>query len=222
MEPKVEMRVLELLCSRLCHELISPVSAVNNGMELLGDGGADMLEEVSELIAQSAAEASSRLQFYRVAYGLGGAEAPAISLAEARRLLNGLVREGKVRLEWPMDATAQGTDGGLGKRGMKLLLNALALGIDTLPRGGTLAVAIDAPPGHGATLTASGKGARIEAATLGALTGELDAGGLSARNVHGYFTARVAEGCEARIATRADAPDIVVIRLDLPAGADAV
>ncbi len=219
MKPTVEMRVLELVCSRLCHELISPVSAVNNGMELLADGGADMLEEVSELIAASAAEAGGRLQFYRVAYGLGGAEAPAISLGEARRLAGGLVRDGKVRLDWPQDAGAAGSDGGLGKRGMKLLLNALALGIDTLPRGGTLAVALDAAPAAGVTLTATGKGARIEAATLGALAGELGPDALTARNVHGYFTARVAEAAGGRIETQADRPDTVTIRLVLPAPA---
>ena len=217
MEPKLEMRVLELVCSRLCHELISPVSAVNNGMELLSDGGADLLEEVSDLIASSAAEASGRLQFYRVAYGLGGgAEAPAISLGEARRLVTGLAGDGKIRFEWPDDTGESGSDGRLGKRGMKLLLNALALGIDTLPRGGSLAVAIDASPGCGATLTCMGKGARIEPATLGALTGELGVAALTARNVHAYFTARVAEGCDGRIETRIETPDTVVIRLLLP------
>ncbi len=217
MGPTVEMRVLELVCSRLCHELISPVSAVNNGMELLSDGGADMLEEVSDLIASSAAEAAGRLQFYRIAYGLGGAEAPPISLSEARRLVGGLVRDGKVQLDWPAETGESGSDGGLGKGGMKLLLNALALGLDALPRGGRLAVAVEAAPARGATLTAAGKGARIEAATLGALAGELEPRALTARNVHGYFTARVAEAAEGRIETDVGRPDTVVIRLVLPA-----
>lgn len=219
MEPKVEMRVLELVCSRLCHELISPVSAVGNGMELLSDGGADMLEEVSDLIASSAAEAAARLQFYRVAYGLGGAEAPAISLDEARRLTGGLIRDGKVRLDWPEGTAERGTDGGLGKGGMKLMLNALVLGIDALPRGGVLSVAFDAPPVRGVTLTATGKGARFEAPTLGALTGELEVPSLTARNIHAYFTARVAEACGGSVETRTDPPETVVIRLSWPAAA---
>jgi histidine phosphotransferase ChpT len=72
MEPKIELRVLELLCSRLCHDLISPVMAVNNGIELLADDEGDMGADIRDLLTLSAGSAAARLQFYRIAYGLGG------------------------------------------------------------------------------------------------------------------------------------------------------
>jgi histidine phosphotransferase ChpT len=212
MDSKVELRVLELVCSRLCHELISPVTAVNNGMELVADGGADMLVEVSELISSSASEASGRLQFYRIAYGLGGNDAPPISLGEAKRLTEGLVQDGKVSLAWP--AGEAGSDGGLGRRGMKLLLNALVMGIDALPRGGKLSVSLD-PASRAITLLAAGKGARVEAASLDALLRTLAPEALTARNVHAYFTALMAEAAAAKIDVKPEA-DQVAIRISLP------
>jgi histidine phosphotransferase ChpT len=186
---QVELRVLELICSRLCHELISPVTAINNGMELVADGGADMLVEVSDLLTGSAAEASGVLQFYRIAYGLGGQDAPPISLGEAKRLTEGLVRDGKVKLDWTVGEA--GSDGGLGRRGMKLLLNVLVMGIDALPRGGTLAIRLESGA-PGVTLESVGTGARIEAASREAYTHAAAVDALTARNVHAYFTSLVA------------------------------
>ncbi len=69
-----EIDVMELLCSRLCHELISPVSAINNGIELMADETGDGLAERTNLMGYSAVQASERLQFYRMAYGRGGGE----------------------------------------------------------------------------------------------------------------------------------------------------
>ena len=95
MESKIELRVLELLCSRLCHDLISPVMAVNNGMELMEDDSGDMSDDIRDLLAVSAAAAASRLQYYRIAYGLGGQNAAPVGLPEAGRLTRGLIEEGK-------------------------------------------------------------------------------------------------------------------------------
>ncbi len=208
---QIDLRVLELVCSRLCHELISPVTAVNNGMELVADGGADMLVEVTDLLTNSAAEASASLQFYRIAYGLGGQDAPPISLGEAKRLTDGLLRDGKVKLVWTV--AEAGSDGGLGRRGMKLLLNALVIGIDALPRGGTLAVQLDAAT-HGVTIEASGTGARIEAASREAYTHAIAVDALTARNVHAYFTSLIAAEAGGAL-EMAEEPNRVTLRLKL-------
>jgi histidine phosphotransferase ChpT len=208
---QIELRVLELACSRLCHELISPVTAVNNGMELVADGGTDMLVEVSDLLTNSAAEASGVLQFYRIAYGLGGQDAPPISLGEAKRLTEGLLRDGKVKLDWTV--AEAGSDGGLGRRGMKLLLNVLVMGIDALPRGGTLAVRLDAA-GPGVTIEASGTGARIEAASREAYTHAIAVDALTARNVHAYFTSLIAVDSGGTL-EMAEEPNRVTLRLKL-------
>ena len=208
---QVELRVLELICSRLCHELISPVTAINNGMELVADGGADMLVEVSDLLTGSAAEASAVLQFYRIAYGLGGQDAPPISLGEAKRLTEGLVREGKVKLDWIV--AEPGSDGGLGRRGMKLLLNALVMGIDALPRGGTLAVRLESAP-RGVTIESAGTGARIEAASREAYAHAVAVDALTARNVHAYFTSLVAADAGGTL-EMTEEPNRVTLRLKL-------
>lgn len=209
MATQIELRVLELVCSRLCHELISPITAVNNGMELVADGAADMLYEVTELLTHSAAEASGVLQFYRIAYGLGGQDAPPISLGEAKRLTEGMLREGKVKLAWTVGEA--GSDGGLGRRGMKLLLNALVMGIDALPRGGTLAVNLD-QPARAVAIEAAGTGARIEAASRDAYAHAIGVDALTARNVHAYFTSLVAADAGGTLAM-VEAPDRVTLRL---------
>ena len=211
MAEKVDLRVLELICSRLCHELISPVTAVNNGMELVADGGADMLYEVSELLTSSAAEASACLQFYRIAYGLGGQDAPPISLGEAKRLTEGVLRQGKVTLTWTLGEL--GSDGGLGRRGMKLLLNALVMAMDALPRGGKLTVTMD-PAARAAVLESAGTGARVEAASRDALARAIPVEALTARNVHAYFTSLVAAAAGGTLEI-AEEPDRVVLRLSL-------
>ncbi|MSP89576.1 MAG: hypothetical protein EXQ92_12320 [Alphaproteobacteria bacterium] len=79
----MDQRVLELLMSRVCHDLISPVGAVVNGVELIEDGGADMTDDAMALIAKSARQASRRLQFFRMAYGAAGSGGDR-SLADAR------------------------------------------------------------------------------------------------------------------------------------------
>ena len=72
MSSTIEFCVLELLCSRLCHDLICPVMAVNNGMELMAVDPGDMSDDIRDLLTTAAETAAARLQFYRIAYGLGG------------------------------------------------------------------------------------------------------------------------------------------------------
>src|ERR1700683_3650474 len=95
----VDFRVLELLCGRLCHELVSPVGAINNGVELLDDDDPDFVKEAIGLIGQSARKAGQRLQFYRFAYGTSGAGGGGAAAGGGERSL-GLRDGGKVRCEW--------------------------------------------------------------------------------------------------------------------------
>src|SRR5690242_18339954 len=101
----VEMRVVELLNSRLCHELVSPVGAINNGVELLGEEDPDFVRDAIQLIGQSARKASQRLQFYRFAYGTNvSASAGASAPPSGRDLSLGLFEETKVRCDWQAGA----------------------------------------------------------------------------------------------------------------------
>ena len=131
MSVTVDFRVLELLCGRLCHELISPVGAINNGVELLDEDDPEFVKEAMTLIGQSARRAGQRLQFYRFAYGTAGGSGSAV---DARELVQGLLEGGKVRCVWPAEASA------LEPPWQRLALNMLVLAFEMLPRGGTVTI----------------------------------------------------------------------------------
>lgn len=123
-----------LLCSRLCHDLMSPVGALNNGIELLGDEtDPEMREKCLELLGDSARATANKLKFFRLAFGAGGGFAEEIDTAEARATLEGLFgAEGKVELGWVVESDK------LPKGAIKLLLNLALLAGDALVRGGRL------------------------------------------------------------------------------------
>ena len=98
MKTDLDIRVVELLCSRLCHELISPVGAINNGVELIEEMGAEMADEAIGLIAHSADQASRRLRLLRLAYGTAGSDKS--GLAEAAQAAEGYFAGSKIKLEW--------------------------------------------------------------------------------------------------------------------------
>jgi histidine phosphotransferase ChpT len=125
-----------LLCSRLCHDLMSPVGALNNGIELLADEtDADMREKCTELLADSARATANKLKFFRLAFGAGGGFGEEIDTAEARAVLEGLFgAEGKIELGWVVEGEK------LPKGAVKLLLNLALLAGDALVRGGRLDV----------------------------------------------------------------------------------
>ncbi|MPY70404.1 MAG: histidine phosphotransferase [Alphaproteobacteria bacterium] len=186
-ERQIPVRVAELLCSRLCHDLISPVAALNNGMELLAEDPADMIGDVADLLAFSAGQASARLQFYRVAYGLGGGEAAALSLPDAARLVRGMAEPGKLELDWPAEPGES-----IGRDATKLVLNLAALGIEALPRGGRLRVEITRGELLTLSVTGEGVGAGLREEVAAALDPAAGAHGLTARSVQGWFTAWLA------------------------------
>ena len=99
----IDIRVLELLCSRICHDLISPVTAINNGMELLDDDPGDMLEDIRDLLMNSASEGTGKLQYFRLAYGLGGDPDGEIGIGSAADLTVRLEKHEKSSITWPAD-----------------------------------------------------------------------------------------------------------------------
>lgn len=125
-----------LLCSRLCHDLMSPVGALNNGLELLADEtDPEMREKCLELLADSARATANKLKFFRLAFGAGGGFGDEIDSAEAQAALEGLFGpEGKVALGWVVE------DEKLPKGAIRLLLNLALLAGDALVRGGRLDV----------------------------------------------------------------------------------
>ena len=128
------VELASLLCSRLCHDLLSPVGALNNGIELLADEtDPEMRERCMELLAESARASANRLKFFRLAFGAAGGFGEAIDTREARNAIEGLYgAEKRIELGWMV------ADDRLPKSAVKLLLNLAMLAGDALVRGGTL------------------------------------------------------------------------------------
>jgi histidine phosphotransferase ChpT len=125
-----------LLCSRLCHDLMSPVGALNNGIELLADEqDPDMRDKCLELLAESARASANKLKFFRLAFGAAGGFGESVDTREAQLALQGLFGpERRIELGWMV------TDSKLPKGAVKLLLNLALIAGDALVRGGRLDV----------------------------------------------------------------------------------
>ena len=157
-----------LLVSRVCHDLVSPVGAVVNGLEVLEDEtDAAMRADALRLVAASAEQAAARLQFARVAFGAAGSARAELDLGEVARIIAGLLKGGKVELVWAYPAVNWPKDWA------KLLMNAILSAADCLPRGGR--VRVDASGDSSAPrfkIVASGTNARVVPETEKALLGE--------------------------------------------------
>ncbi|MBL4907407.1 MAG: hypothetical protein JKX94_08150 [Sneathiella sp.] len=134
----INLKLAALMSSKLCHDIIGPVGAINNGIELLADeNNADMRDQAMELVSQSAGEAGARLQFYRLAFGLAGGMGAEVSLRDARNLSRAFMTYSKVELDWPDHA---GGAENMSKDAIKVICNLVAIASGALPRGGKLAI----------------------------------------------------------------------------------
>lgn len=186
---QIDMQVAELLASRLCHDLVGPIGAVNNGMELLQDEDLGMSDDALQLSANSARQAATILQYYRMAYGMAGARIGG-DLGDLKELAASYLASSKTSLDWAVGQAPAEAPEGLGK----LLLNLIVLGEESLPRGGTLSVALrDGTAGLEVTVTATGTGARLREESQPALVDDVVIEELTPRNVHGYFTRLLAQ-----------------------------
>jgi histidine phosphotransferase ChpT len=128
-----------LLCSRLCHDLLSPVGALNNGIELLVDEhDPEMRARCLELLGESARASANKLKFFRLAFGAAGGFADEVDTREARVAIEGLFGgDGRIQLGWMVDEPA------MGKSALKVLLNLVLIAGDALVRGGRLDVGVE-------------------------------------------------------------------------------
>ena len=125
-----------LLCSRLCHDLLSPVGALNNGIELLADEhDPEMRARCLDLLAESARASANKLKFFRLAFGAAGGFADVVDTREARAAIEGLFGgDGRIQLGWMVDEPT------MSKAALKVLLNVVLIAGDALVRGGSLDV----------------------------------------------------------------------------------
>lgn len=187
-----------LLVSRVCHDLVSPVGAVVNGLEVLEDEtDLAMRADALRLVAASAEQAAARLQFARIAFGAAGSAGAELDLMEVGRIISGLLRGGKVELGWSPDAVNWPKDWA------KLLMNTALVAADCLPRGGRIVVETGSDPkAPSFRIRAVGTVARLtpeaERALLGEPTGTLDG-----RSVQPYLTYQLAKGLNAGLTATA-------------------
>lgn len=183
--------LLELLSSRICHDLVSPVGAINNGIEFMEDAGDDKesVAQATELISHSAQSAAARLQVFRIAYGGGGRDGN-IKPEDIQKAFGALIRtDNKVRQSWDpfgplgIDPKEKGF--------AKLLMCALVLSMECLPKGGT--VFVDKGDSNETIFKAEGTDAVVRETVEAALKRTLDADTLDPRLVHPYTMSLIAE-----------------------------
>lgn len=188
MDLKIDIRVAELLASRLCHDLVGPIGAVNNGLELITDDEFGMADDAIQLAGKSAGQASTLLQYYRLAYGMAGSRQGS-DLTPIQSLAASFLSHSKAELDWPSGPAPAALPEGIGK----LLLNMIALAVEALPRGGTVGVAL-APSGGAVEVEvkAVGADAGLREETLAGMAADAAVDDLTPRNVHGHFTRLIA------------------------------
>ncbi len=183
-----DRRIAELLCSKLCHDLISPVGAVNNGLELLGEDRS-MWDEAVALIGQSGRQAAARLSFFRVAFGGAGHGEP-ITAEDAAGLTADYFAGSKITLAWtspvPMPANT------MPRSRAKLLLNLVLLAAETLPRGGEVGASLG-EAANSFSVSSRGEGCRLTDAAAACLAGRTPAEILETRDVVPYLCRALAE-----------------------------
>lgn len=194
-----------LLSSRLCHDLISPVGAVVNGLEVLEDDNDEETKTFAlALIKKSARQASARLQFCRLAFGAAGSAGAVIDLGDAEQVARGFLEDDKTKLIWELSRLL------LPKNRVKLLLNLLILSGQTIPRGGTLSVAPIGEGDHlGFKVTAAGLNARIPQAIPGLLAGT-PGETIDAHAIQPFYTGLLARSCAMTVGIAPDGDKIVV------------
>jgi histidine phosphotransferase ChpT len=196
-----------LLCSRVCHDLISPTGAIVNGLEVLEEKDSD--EETKtfalDLIKKSAKTASARLQFCRLAFGAAGSSVAQIDLGDAESMVRGFLDEDKTKVTWQLPRVL------LPKNRVKLLLNMVIIASQTIPRGGELTVnAIGEGENMSFRMTAAGLNARIPQALAELLEGRSESGTVDAHAIQPFYTGLLARACGMGVSLAAEGDQIVV------------
>ena len=204
-----------LLCSRLCHDLMSPVGALNNGIELLADEqDDDMREKCLELLAESARASANKLKFFRLAFGAAGGFGEEVDTREAQTALEGIFGpERRIELGWVVE------DGKLPKGAVKLLLNLALLAGDALVRGGRLDVGAERTVG-GIELAVRGEGPRILLdPALREVLGKGAVGNVEPRAAGAWLAHSLAAEAGGTIRLSDPADDVLLLGVTLPGAA---
>jgi histidine phosphotransferase ChpT len=196
-----------LLCSRVCHDLISPTGAIVNGLEVLEEQESDQetREFALDLIKKSARTASARLQFCRLAFGAAGSAGAQIDVGDAHNMARAFLEDDKTKLVWNLPRVL------LPKNRVKLLLNMLIIASQAIPRGGIITVdPIGSGDGMGFRLAASGLNARIPQAVPTLLEGASENGSVDAHAIQPFYAGLLARACGVKVELKAEGEAIII------------
>jgi len=220
MELTFDNRVIELLSARLCHDLINPVAAIGNGVELISEFREEMAGEAIALIGDSAKAASSLLQFYRVAFGSArAADGGGIGLGEARRRALACLGSPRIDLVWPDDGDLDRL--AVGRDGVKLLLNVVLVAVEALPGAGRVVVGLERDGARlRAAVSAAKDGFVVPDDMQAVLDGRASVDELTPYTVVAYYARRLAEAMGGTLEV-AGAPGRLSMAVELRVGGEA-
>jgi len=199
-----------LLCARLCHDLVSPVSALGAALSVLDDeNAADMRDDAIALIRTGANQAHAKLEYVRLAFGAGGSRPGTVDARELKRLAEAMFASSKPELVWKVQAT------GLDKPAARVLLNLIWLAVDNVPRGGSVTVEASASEAGDSRLriVAAGPRARIDPGYIEALAGRAGEDGYDGRSIQPYYAGLIAREHGGRVEARAEEERIEYVAL---------
>jgi len=209
---EINASVLELMASKLCHDVISPVGAISNGVEFLEDMGMDAGDEAVQLIAFSANQASAKLQAFRYAYGAGGAD-PSIKPEDIHTTFEAVIApDGKVSQNWDPHVHIGPEERPEGL--CKTIMNVLLLSFDTLPKGGQ--IRLEPVNKTQVLIHADGENANFSELADAALRLDLDISDLSPKLVHPYLTSVLAQNYQLSVSLHQLSHNSVTFAIHIP------
>ncbi len=198
----LDIDLAALLCSRVCHDVISPIGAIVNGLEVLDDDDDKTMHDIAmDLIRKSARRASIKLQFCRIAFGAAGSASSQLDLVEAGEVAKNFFVEEKIMLEWNMPREMRG------KNQVKLLLNLAMMAATTLPRGGQISVGVN---GGAFMVHCTGDVAKVPEKTSSFMADPSNLDDMDSRLVQVYYTMRLAQVGGYGLAIAQDGADITI------------
>lgn len=198
-----DLDLAALLCSRVCHDVISPVGAIANGLELFDDPEMDAETKATamDMVRSSARTAGAKLKFCRIAFGAAGSAGSLIDMTEAGEVAKAFVGDQKVQLDWRAPRENRP------KQEVKLILNMLLLAISGIPRGGTVTIDVD---GQRFSARAVGDRAKLSEPLAAVLNGTADLTTLDARLVQPYYSKLLASSAGLSLVMRLDGDDVLI------------
>jgi histidine phosphotransferase ChpT len=195
-----------LLCSRVCHDVIGPVGAIINGLEMLDEEqDAEMRGFALELIKKSAGQASARLQFCRLAFGAAGSAGVSIDTSDAAAVARGLFGSERAELEWNVPPLR------VPRNNVKLILNMCLIAATAIPRGGVIEVTLSgAEETAWITVTAKGTNAKLAGHLPLLLAGTPDHPPAGPQDIQAYYAGLVAKAANMTLTVVADADRVMI------------